>query len=81
MVVTCPVVLKHNFFNYILLFTFSSKNKSRLKWNLFFHSLLFVLMAMKLLPEVLDKLDIFILEIEELLIPKVIADIYNIKHF
>ena len=28
-------------------------------------------MAMKLLPEVLDKLDVFILEVEELLIPKV----------
>jgi len=48
----------------------SSQNKSRLKWNIFFHSLLSILMALKLLPEVLDKLDIFILEIEELLIPK-----------
>jgi len=47
-----------------------SKNKSRLKWNIFAHALLFVLMAMKLLPEVLDKLDVFILEVEELLIPK-----------
>jgi len=27
-------------------------------------------MALKLLPEILDKLDIFVLEIEELLIPK-----------
>lgn len=47
-----------------------SQNKSRLKWNIFFHSLLSILMALKLLPEILDKLDIFILEIEELLIPK-----------
>ena len=35
--------------------------------------MLFVLMALKLLPEILDKLDVFILEIEELLIPKVIS--------
>ena len=35
--------------------------------------MLFVLMALKLLPEVLDKLDVFVLEIEELLIPKVIS--------
>ena len=34
--------------------------------------MLSVLMALKLLPEVLDKLDVFVLEIEELLIPKVI---------
>ena len=50
---------------------FSSQNKSRLKSSIIIHCLLFVVMALKLLPEVLDKLDIFILEIEELLIPKV----------
>jgi hypothetical protein len=37
----------------------------------FLHSLLSIIMALKLLPEVLDKFDIFVLEIEELLIPKV----------
>jgi len=47
-----------------------SQNKSRLKWLIGAHLMLFVWMALKLLPEVLDKLDIFILEIEELLIPK-----------
>jgi len=48
----------------------SSKNKTSLKRCIVFHFLLFVLMALKLLPEILDKLDIFVLEIEELLIPK-----------
>jgi len=47
-----------------------SKNKTRLKTCVGFHFMLFVLMALKLLPEVLDKLDVFVLEIEELLIPK-----------
>jgi len=47
-----------------------SQNKSRLKSSIIIHCLLFVVMVLKLLPEVLDKLDIFILEIEELLIPK-----------
>jgi len=47
-----------------------AKNKGRLKWCIFFHYLLSVVMALKLLPELLDKLDIFVLEIEELLVPK-----------
>ena len=34
-------------------------------------------MVLKLLPEVLDKLDIFILEIEELLIPKVTYNLFQ----
>ena len=51
---------------------YSSKNKTRLKTCIGFHFMLSVLMALKLLPEVLDKLDVFVLEIEELLIPKVI---------
>jgi len=45
-----------------------SQNKSRLKSSIIIHCLLFVVMVLKLLPEILDKLDIFILEIEELLI-------------
>ena len=55
---------------------FSSQNKSRLKSSIIIHCLLFVVMVLKLLPEVLDKLDIFILEIEELLIPKVTYNLY-----
>jgi len=47
-----------------------SKNKTTLKRCIGFHFLLFVIMALKLLPEILDKLDIFVLEVEELLIPK-----------
>ena len=53
------------------MFSCSSQSKSRLKYCLFFHILLFFMMAAKLLPDVLDRLDIFILEIEELEVPKV----------
>lgn len=38
---------------------------------MFFHYLLFLAMFAKLSADILDKLDIFILEIEELSIPKV----------
>ena len=55
---------------------FSSQNKSRLKSSIIIHFLLFVVMVLKLLPEILDKLDIFILEIEELLIPKVTYNLF-----
>ncbi|KAJ8918773.1 hypothetical protein NQ315_015093 [Exocentrus adspersus] len=48
----------------------SALNKSRLKYCMFFHYLLFLAMFAKLFPDILDKLDIFILEIEELSIPK-----------
>ncbi|CAH0385359.1 unnamed protein product [Bemisia tabaci] len=48
----------------------SAQNKSRLKWCIFFHYLLFFVMLAKLSADILDKLDIFILEIEELEIPK-----------
>lgn len=44
-------------------------NKSRLKYCIFFHALLFFVMAAKLSADILDRLDIFILEIEELEIP------------
>ena len=61
-------------------YIYSSKNKTRLKTCVGFHFMLFVLMALKLLPEVLDKLDVFVLEIEELLIPKVIlTNIYGLS--
>lgn len=48
----------------------SALNKSRLKYCVFFHHILFLLMLAKLSADILDKLDIFILEIEELQIPQ-----------
>lgn len=47
----------------------SALNKSRLKYCIFFHYLLFFMMLAKLSADILDRLDIFILEIEELQIP------------
>ncbi|XP_040153490.1 protein jagunal isoform X1 [Anopheles arabiensis] len=47
----------------------SALNKSRLKYCIFFHYLLFFVMLVKLSADILDRLDIFILEIEELQIP------------
>lgn len=61
------------------LIDFSVQNKSRLKYCILFHYLLFFLMVAKLCPDVLDRLDVFVLEIEELEIPKVI--IFNIEIF
>ncbi|KAK9890059.1 hypothetical protein WA026_008867 [Henosepilachna vigintioctopunctata] len=48
----------------------SALNKSRLKYCIFFHYLLFFAMLGKLSSDILDRLDIFILEIEELRIPQ-----------
>lgn len=48
----------------------SALNKSRLKYCVFFHHMLFLVMLAKLSADILDKLDIFILEIEELQIPQ-----------
>ncbi|XP_025073896.1 LOW QUALITY PROTEIN: protein jagunal [Pogonomyrmex barbatus] len=48
----------------------SATNKSRLKYCIFFHYLLFFVMLAKLSADILDHLDIFILEIEELQIPQ-----------
>ncbi|XP_022118691.1 protein jagunal [Pieris rapae] len=48
----------------------SALNKSRLKYCVFFHHVLFLAMLAKLSADILDKLDIFILEIEELQIPQ-----------
>lgn len=45
-------------------------NKSRLRYCIFFHYLLFFVMLIKLAPDILDRLDIFILEVEELYVPK-----------
>jgi hypothetical protein len=48
----------------------SAQNKSRLKYCIFFHYLLFFAMLAKLIADIFDRLDIFILEIEELQVPK-----------
>ncbi|CAB3233905.1 unnamed protein product [Arctia plantaginis] len=48
----------------------SALNKSRLKYCVFFHHMMFLAMLAKLSADILDKLDIFILEIEELQIPQ-----------
>lgn len=50
-------------------FRCSALNKSRLKYCIFFHFLLFFAMLAKLSADILDRLDIFILEIEELQVP------------
>lgn len=49
---------------------FSALNKTRLKYCIFFHYLLFFLMLTKLMADILDRLDIFVLEIEELQVPE-----------
>ncbi|XP_070163096.1 protein jagunal [Polyergus mexicanus] len=48
----------------------SATNKSRLKYCIFFHYLLFFIMLAKLSADILDYFDIFILEVEELQIPQ-----------
>jgi len=48
----------------------SAVNKSRLKFCIFLHFLLFLVLLLKLSPEILDRLDIFIMELEELMVPK-----------
>lgn len=58
------------FFPLVRPLTFSALNKSRLKFCIFFHYLLFFVLLGKLSADILDKLDIFILEIEELRVPK-----------
>lgn len=58
------IQMKHNFFP-----TCSLLNKSRLKYCIFFHALLFFVMLAKLTSDILDRLDIFVLEIEELEVP------------
>ncbi|CAG7835580.1 unnamed protein product [Allacma fusca] len=51
-------------------YSLSAQNKSRLKTCIFCHLLLFFVMVLKISPVILDRLDIFLLEIEELEIPK-----------
>ncbi|XP_054708169.1 protein jagunal-like [Uloborus diversus] len=52
------------------LFRLSALYKSRLKFCIFLHFLLFLAMLAKLSEDILDRLDVFILELEELYIPK-----------
>ncbi|GFY64178.1 protein jagunal [Trichonephila inaurata madagascariensis] len=52
------------------LFKLSALYKSRLKTCIFLHFLLFFAMLAKLSEDILDRMDIFILELEELFIPK-----------
>jgi len=47
-----------------------AETKSKLKWTTLFHYTLGALMLLKLVPEILDKLDIFVMEVEELFLPK-----------
>merc|ERR1719357_43504 len=47
-----------------------AQNKERLKWSIFIHYILLFMMLTKLMPEVLDKLNVFVLEVEELFVPK-----------
>ena len=53
-----------------MLRTDSALNKSRLKFCILLHYLLFTIMLLKLSEDILDRLDIFILELQELYIPK-----------
>ncbi|KAG0719049.1 Protein jagunal [Chionoecetes opilio] len=48
----------------------SALNKSRLRKCVFSHLLLALLMLIKMVPDILDRLDIFVLEIEELEVPQ-----------
>lgn len=57
-------------YNRVLLKAQVAQNKYRLKWTIFIHLLLVFCMLTKLTPEILDKIDVFILEIEELFVPK-----------
>lgn len=63
--------LVYFFIKFSYCFIYSAQNKSRLKYCIFFHFILFFIMLAKLSADILDKLDIFVLEIEELEIPKV----------
>jgi hypothetical protein len=50
---------------------FSAQTKTRLKWSILFHLTMTCVMIGKLLPEILDRIDVFVLEVEELFLPKV----------
>ncbi|CAL4068425.1 unnamed protein product, partial [Meganyctiphanes norvegica] len=54
----------------------SALNKGRLRKCVFAHLLLALVMVVKLVPDFLDRLDIFILEIEELEVPAILGERY-----
>ena len=49
----------------------SIANKRRLRVCIFSHLVLAIFMVAKLVPDILDKLDVFILEVEEIEVPTV----------
>lgn len=57
-------------YNRVIMKAKSVQNKGRLKWSIFMHYVLVFAIITKLMPEILDKLDIFVLEVEELFVPK-----------
>ena len=59
----------------------SEVNKNRLKWAISVHFYLLFLMMTKLSPDILDRLDIFVLELEELFVPKVLLFATNKSYF
>lgn len=58
---------------YIFSFFFSALYKSRLRSCIFLHVVLFLVMLAKLSEDILDRMDIFVLELQELFIPKPLA--------
>ena len=50
-----------------------------MKWSVTAHVLLFVLLVAKLVPEVMDRMDIFVLELEELFVPKARGKYYSFE--
>lgn len=56
-----------------MLFFFSANTKSSLSRTLFGHILVALVLLVKLSPAILDYVDIFVLQLEELNIPKVIT--------
>jgi len=57
-------------YNRVILKVQVEQNKNRLKWAISVHFYLLFLVLAKLTPDILDKLDVFVLELEELFVPK-----------
>lgn len=65
-----PTENQLNAYNRVILKGSVVQNKNRLRWTIFLHYCLLFVLLCKLTPEILDKLDIFVLEVEELFVPK-----------
>lgn len=65
---------------YLSLVSGSALNKGRLRKCVFSHLLLALLMLIKMVPDILDRLDIFILEIEELEVPQVNQQLFLLEN-